>query len=88
MELTKKMKAQVRALADLLYQKELNVELAKLDAHFELWRQGKLSPFDLAAQIHEFSKRTLQQVQLQRPAPIAGGKSHSRWQPLSGRSAK
>jgi hypothetical protein len=54
MELTKNMKRQIRELAHHLYERELNAELAKLDAHFEQWRQGSLSPFDLAAHIHEF----------------------------------
>lgn len=36
MELTKNIKRQIRVLASLLYEKELNTELAKLDAHFEL----------------------------------------------------
>lgn len=54
MELTKNIKRQIRELAGLLYERELNAELAKLDAHFEQWRQGSLSPFDLSEQIHQF----------------------------------
>ena len=56
------MKRQIRELAYLLYQRELNAELAKLDAHFEQWRQGSLSPFDLAAQIHEFHQKPAREL--------------------------
>jgi hypothetical protein len=62
MELTKNMKRQIRELASLLYQKELNAELAKLDAHFDLWRQGSLSPFDLAEYIHEFHQKPAREL--------------------------
>jgi hypothetical protein len=62
MELTKNIKRQIRELAHLLYERELNAELAKLDAHFEQWRQGSLSPFDLAAQIHEFHQKPAREL--------------------------
>jgi hypothetical protein len=62
MELTKNIKRQIRELASFLYQRELNAELAKLDAHFEQWRQGSLSPFDLAAQIHEFHQKPAREL--------------------------
>ncbi len=62
MELTKNIKRQIRELALLLYERELNAELAKLDAQFEQWRQGSLSPFDLAAQIHEFHQKPAREL--------------------------
>ena len=62
MELTKNMKRQVRELADLLYQKELNTELNKLDAHFGQWWEGKLSPLDLAEHIHVFHQHPAREL--------------------------
>ncbi len=62
MELAKNIKRQIRELAHLLYERELNAELAKLDAHFEQWRQGNLSPFYLAAQIHEFHQKPAREL--------------------------
>jgi hypothetical protein len=64
MELSKNIKHQIRELAGQLYERELNAELAQLDAHFEQWRQGSLSPFDLAAQIHEFHQKPAKQLWL------------------------
>lgn len=62
MELTKNVKRQIRELANLLYQKELDAELAKLDTHFGQWRQGKLSPFDLAEHIHQFHQKPAREL--------------------------
>lgn len=62
MDLTKSIKRQIRELASLLYERELNAELAKLDAHFEQWRQGSRSPFDLAADIHEFHQKPAREL--------------------------
>ena len=62
MEMTKIIKRQIRELSGLLYERELNAELAKLDAHFEQWRQGSLSPFDLAEYIHEFHQKPAREL--------------------------
>ena len=59
---SKQVKRQIRELASLLYQRELDAELAKLDAHFGQWRQGKLSPFDLAEHIHQFHQHPAREL--------------------------
>lgn len=62
MELTKNIKRQIRELAGLLYERELNAELAKLDKYFEQWRQGSSSPFDLAEHIHQFHQKPAREL--------------------------
>lgn len=51
---TKKVKSQIRNLIPLLYQRELQLELEKLDQHFAQWRNEEISPFELSEHIHEF----------------------------------
>ncbi len=58
----KPIKRQIRELADLLYERKLNVELTNLDAHFDAWRKGELSPFDLAAHIHQFHQKPAREL--------------------------
>jgi hypothetical protein len=41
-------------LADLAYQRDLDIELAKLEAEFQRWRAGALSPYELSDLIHAF----------------------------------
>ena len=50
----KHIKKQLRHLADLLYERELNEALSRLDTYFAEWREQKISPFLLSKKIHEF----------------------------------
>lgn len=61
-EYTKNVKRQIRELAGLLYERELNAELAKLDEQFAAWRGGGLSPFDLAEKIHHFHQHPAREL--------------------------
>jgi hypothetical protein len=44
----------VRELAVRAYAEALGQELSKLHDHFHAWQEGRLSPFDLADEIHKF----------------------------------
>ncbi|MBK9015875.1 MAG: hypothetical protein IPM82_18440 [Saprospiraceae bacterium] len=61
-EYTKNVKRKIRELAGLLYERELNEEIIKLDEHFEVWRKGELSPFDLAEKIHHFHQHPAREL--------------------------
>jgi hypothetical protein len=52
--LTKSQRRRFAELAGLAYQRELDAELAKLDAEFQRWRAGELSGHDLSDLIHSF----------------------------------
>ncbi|MEK7255838.1 MAG: hypothetical protein AAB316_13900 [Bacteroidota bacterium] len=62
MEYTKNVKRQIRELASLLYERELNGELSKLDKDFEAWRKGILSPFELSEKIHHFHQNEAREL--------------------------
>lgn len=53
-DLTKSQRRRMSELADLAYQRDLNAELAKLDAEFQRWRNAELSPHELSDLIHAF----------------------------------
>jgi hypothetical protein len=53
-EFTKRERKELRRLADLAYERELNAELDKLALRFDEWRAGQMSPYDLSDAIHEF----------------------------------
>ncbi len=61
-DFTKKARYQIRQLASLLYERELNEELSKLDAHFDAWRKGVISPFELTEQIHHFHQKPAREL--------------------------
>jgi len=50
----KRIRRQLRELASLAYERELNRELAALAVKFERWRRGELTPWDLSERIHAF----------------------------------
>lgn len=58
----KHIKKQLRHLAELLYERELNEALAHLDIHFAEWREEKISPFLLSRKIHEFHQGEAKQL--------------------------
>ena len=53
-EFTKSEKRELRRLAGDVYKAEMEIEVAKLEAAFKTWREGKLNVFDLDEQIHEY----------------------------------
>ena len=53
-EFTKSEKRELRRMAGDAYKAELEKEVAKLEAAFKTWREGKLNAFDLDAQIHSY----------------------------------
>ena len=53
-DLTKAQRRKLAELAGLAYQRDLDAELAKLDAQFQRWRAGELSGHDLSDLIHAF----------------------------------
>ena len=61
-DFNKNVKRQIRELAALLYERELDEELSKLDKHFEAWRNGELPPFDLAEKIHHFHQHPAREL--------------------------
>jgi hypothetical protein len=50
----KQVKRLVRELADRAYAEALGRELSKLHDRFHVWQEGRISPFDLADEIHTF----------------------------------
>ncbi len=44
----------LRKLAGLAYERELTRELEALARHFDRWREGRISCWDLSDRIHEF----------------------------------
>jgi len=53
-DLTKSQRRRLAELAALAYQRDLDAELAKLDAAFHKWRAGELSGHELSDLIHAF----------------------------------
>ncbi len=53
-EFTKSEKRELRRLADDVYKAEMEKELAKLEANFKTWRDGKITVFDLDDQVHAY----------------------------------
>lgn len=53
-ELTKSQRRRFAELAALAHQRDLDVELAKLEVEFQRWRAGELSGHDLSDLLHAF----------------------------------
>ena len=53
-DLTNSQRRRLHELAVLAYQRDLDVELTKLEVEFTRWRAGELSPHELSALIHDF----------------------------------
>lgn len=51
---TKSQKKKLRELAGIANEQELDQEMEKLYQHFENWRKGKISCFELSDMIHKF----------------------------------
>ncbi|MGD0093339.1 MAG: hypothetical protein ABSE73_25770 [Planctomycetota bacterium] len=53
-DLPKRIKRQVRELADKAYERELRAHLEKLASAFDEWRAGSLGTWELTDRIHRF----------------------------------
>lgn len=53
-EFTKSEKRELRRLAGEAYKAEMEKEVAKLEVAFKIWRDGKITIFDLDEQIHAY----------------------------------
>lgn len=51
---SKKIRRQLRQLADVAYQRELDKELAVLEQKFQDWKDKKINGFELSEFIHKF----------------------------------
>ncbi len=51
--LTKKQRGEVRKLQALAWQRELDVELGKLEEHFRSWKDSAIDAFELSDRIHK-----------------------------------
>jgi len=63
-ELPEAMRGEVRALAELVHERLLAEELAKLDADFGRWRKRELNSFELESAIHRFQEGLPRQLWL------------------------
>jgi len=45
---------ELRRLAGLAHERELSRALGKLEASFQLWREGKLEAYELNEQVHDY----------------------------------
>lgn len=61
-DLTKSQHRRLSELAALAYQRDLDAELTKLEAEFQRWRAGELSPHDLSDLIHAFHQGPSRQL--------------------------
>ncbi len=52
--MNKKKKAELRRLAELVYERELGHWLAQLDHYFGRWRRGEIPASELSEHIHEY----------------------------------
>ena len=59
---SKNIKREIRALAGILYERELNLHLSDLSIHFDHWKKGNLSPFELSGKIHEFHQKPAREL--------------------------
>jgi hypothetical protein len=59
---TKAQKKKLRELAAIANERELDQEMEKLYQHFENWRNGKISCFDLSDLIHKFHQGASREI--------------------------
>jgi hypothetical protein len=62
MRYTKAQKKKLRQLAGIANKRELDQELEKLFQHFESWRSGKKSSFELSDLIHKFHQGASREI--------------------------
>lgn len=63
-DLPKPVKAVLRELAGKAHEKALTQALTILDADFEAWRNGEITPFELAHRVHLFHQGPDRQIHL------------------------
>lgn len=54
MKYTKAVRKRMRQLINVAYERELRLELEKVDKQFQLWKEDKIDTFDLEHDIHKF----------------------------------
>ncbi|NQT69861.1 MAG: hypothetical protein HQ552_09795 [Desulfobacteraceae bacterium] len=59
---TKAQKKKLRELAGIANERELDQEMEKLFQHFENWRSGKISCFELSDLIHKFHQGASREI--------------------------
>ena len=62
MKFTKSQKKKLRELAGIANERELDREMEKLYQHFENWRSGKVSCFELSDLIHTFHQGASREI--------------------------
>mgnify|MGYP001814071322 CR=1 FL=1 len=62
MKFTKSQKKKLRELAGIANKRELDREMEKLYQHFENWRSGKVSCFELSDLIHTFHQGASREI--------------------------
>lgn len=63
-EIPKPIKGALRELAELAHERAMTLAIEELAADFDLWRQGEISPFELAHRIHKFHQGPDRQIHL------------------------
>jgi hypothetical protein len=63
-DLPKPVKAVLRELAGKAHHKALTQALTTLDADFQAWRNGEITPFELAHRVHVFHQGPDRQIHL------------------------
>ena len=59
---SKKIKKELSKLGGILHERELNIYLSNLSLHFEEWRKGNLSPFELSEKIHQYHQNPAREL--------------------------
>jgi len=62
MRYTKAQKKKLRELVGIANERELDQEMEKLFQHFENWRSGKISCFELSDLIHKFHQGASREI--------------------------
>jgi hypothetical protein len=71
---TKAERKQLRQLAEIAHERELALELTRLQTRFSTWQRGEIDPFQLSEAIHAFHQgpsRTLYSYYNQIDPPLA-----------------
>ncbi|RAK04160.1 hypothetical protein C8C77_13918 [Halanaerobium saccharolyticum] len=59
---SKKTKKEIRRLAGLAHERELEIALADLNLKFKQWENEELGPFELDEQIHKFHNKISREI--------------------------
>lgn len=61
-EFTKAQRRRLRELGTMAYERELSVELSKLETEFGRWRAGEIDAYELSDHIHRFHQGPARQL--------------------------